>query len=380
MKCSRSNRRYPPSWQNLMHLSHTSNIQNSTDFLIFSNPKLCINIRTPIEPDLYPSHLSIAARPTDRRRHVDPSKRRSRLCRMLFRSTSLLNAFLAPILLIYSILSGLLAMRLQPFMPSSTMTIGEIWFSLLHLPALCVDPPFWQQNSSQAFTLIRQYDFIVSFQSVRMYLPYAADDLIQHMIVEQGNFFESDIFPVLAPCIPPDAVVFDVGANIGNHALYWALKSKAKKVYAFEPIASTFSILKRNVALNGLENVIIPINAAVSDQIEKLSLLSYSASNTGGTELRKDQEGTIKAITLDSFEFPEQKVDFVKIDVETFECHVIRGGMNFLAKFHPAYLFIEVRQGDHMTWVNDSLATMRYEYIRELSGANYLWGFVNRSQ
>src|SRR5882672_11922670 len=44
-----------------------------------------------------------------------------------------------------------------------------------------------------------------------------------------------------------DAVVFDVGANIGMFSLFVAAKSPAASIYAFEPIYPIFQKLERNL-------------------------------------------------------------------------------------------------------------------------------------
>ena len=62
--------------------------------------------------------------------------------------------------------------------------------------------------------------------------------------------------------IAPGSVVADVGANIGVFAL-WAAHCGAKRVLAFEPSASTFALLQRNVEENGLQDVIEAHRAAV---------------------------------------------------------------------------------------------------------------------
>jgi FkbM family methyltransferase len=141
------------------------------------------------------------------------------------------------------------------------------------------------------------------------------------------------------------SVPANFGSNIGNHALYWAIRRKAKRIYAFEPIRSTFAILKRNIELNRLENVIVPINAALGDVNENLSIKSYNLDNIGGTVLQKQGGGEVTAIPLDSFRFPEKKVDFVKIDVEDFELHLLKGAFDFLNSFRPDAIFIEIKSG-----------------------------------
>jgi FkbM family methyltransferase len=206
-----------------------------------------------------------------------------------------------------------------------------------------------------------------------MYLPGAREDFIQNQIISTGNWFEWAELPTASKGIRPGDVIFDLGSNIGNHALYWALKFKAKKIYAFEPVPPTFSILATNIALNGLENTIVAVNAAVSNQTENLSIQLYTSRNSGGTELRKDTEGTIKAISLDEFEFPEQRVDYLKIYVEDFECHVIQGGMNFLRKYRPPRIWGECRRPENFIWMNNTLRKFGYRMAHDIGTSNYIW-------
>ena len=58
--------------------------------------------------------------------------------------------------------------------------------------------------------------------------------------------------------------VIDIGANIGDSAIYFAAKG-ARHVYAFEPFPSTFECAKNNVEINDLREKITIINAGLSD-------------------------------------------------------------------------------------------------------------------
>jgi FkbM family methyltransferase len=242
-------------------------------------------------------------------------------------------------------------------------------------PVLVVDSPFWQRNRARAVKLVRQAQYVISFKNVRFYVPFFPTDGIQRTQVMSGAFYENQILDRLSYCVPFGAIVFDVGSNIGNHAIYWGIKRRAQKVYAFEPVLSTFSILKTNIALNQAEATIIPINCALSDSIENLSIGKSDLQNSGGTHMKKDEKGGIMAITLDSFSFPEQKVDFMKIDVEGFECNVLQGGMRFLGKYHPAFIFIEIFPAPYLILITRILANLGYRFIEELPEKNYLWHF-----
>jgi FkbM family methyltransferase len=212
----------------------------------------------------------------------------------------------------------------------------------------------------------------VTFDHIFFYVPFFPTDWIQRGIVTTATFYETGILRELTDCVQPGSIVFDIGANIGNHALYWALKRKAGKVYAFEPVPRTFDILVRNIELNCLQNRIIPLRIALSDRRENLSIVHYSLENIGGTGLQKDALGGIPATALDSFEFPEGRVDFVKIDVEGFEVNIIRGGLLFLQKTKPKYIFIEIFPKASREWMAKTLSELGYSIVKNF-GNNFLY-------
>jgi FkbM family methyltransferase len=249
---------------------------------------------------------------------------------------------------------------------------------ILNLPPLAAPPVVLDGSTKNnpSLQLIRDAQFIVQFEDIRFHVPFYPTDLIQRVIVEQGQFFEADTLYRLAYAVPEDSVVLDIGANIGNHAIYWAVKCKARKVYAFEPASRTFEILRRNVEINGLENRIITFNVAVSDNNDNLSLGNYDTTNIGGTRVAKARDGTISAVTLDSLAIPEGRCEFVKIDVEEFERNVVSGGMRFFAQMRPAFIFIEIFTEEIRHWMAETLKPLGYT-LRERFGPYNLLYQVN---
>src|SRR5262245_19510293 len=82
-----------------------------------------------------------------------------------------------------------------------------------------------------------------------------------HEICEDQLYFQSGI------SVSPGDVILDVGANIGVFSLCAA--TQGARVYAFEPIPSTFAVLELNVRLHGLESVVKARNTGLSDRTEK---------------------------------------------------------------------------------------------------------------
>jgi FkbM family methyltransferase len=134
------------------------------------------------------------------------------------------------------------------------------------------------------------------------------------------------------------AVVFDIGANIGNHTLAFA--TCAGQVHAFEPVPQTFRMLQGNISRNHLSNV-QAWNLALSDREEKTCIYLGKPGNMGMSSLeKKDSSGAaveISSAVGDAFirTHAIDRVDFMKIDVEGHEYFVIRGLLETIGKFTP---------------------------------------------
>lgn len=169
-------------------------------------------------------------------------------------------------------------------------------------------------------------------------------DYIGRMLAVEGRF-EADDLAVLAEFLAPLAAKFarstalDIGANIGNHALFFS--PMFQQVHCFEPSPRTFGVLSVNTAL---ANNITPHNLALGESKAKMSL-SYSPLNVGEASLVQsaNQAGLlcheVEVVRLDEFGAEFEDVAFLKIDVEGFEPEVLRGAQSLLARFKPVIAF-----------------------------------------
>lgn len=89
--------------------------------------------------------------------------------------------------------------------------------------------------------------------------------------------------------VVPGTVVVDVGANIGVFALYAALGG-ARAVYAYEPSAASYDLLRKNIAANGFESVIFAERRAVVGQASN-TVKFPRASNVMNAILHETVEG-----------------------------------------------------------------------------------------
>ena len=80
--------------------------------------------------------------------------------------------------------------------------------------------------------------------------------------------------------VPEDAVVVDVGANIGDFAIQAAALCPRGRVYAVEPLGGNVEMIAINRSLNGLSNVEILHLALGADEGEVEIDLAGSRSST----------------------------------------------------------------------------------------------------
>lgn len=166
------------------------------------------------------------------------------------------------------------------------------------------------------------------------------------------NLWEKDLIEMVHNSLKDktNPVIVDVGANCGSYALL-AIKHSQMKVLAFEPQPNTFQFLTNNIKLNGVEDRVTVLPYAVGEHEAELDLKSPTNDHQGlctlgDTPKRFNQWKTfkVKQIACD-LAFCEKHgidhVDFIKIDTEGWEVHVLKGMTDMIMKYRP-HLLLEI--------------------------------------
>ena len=137
---------------------------------------------------------------------------------------------------------------------------------------------------------------------------------------------------------------YDIGANIGLFTLL--ASARCRNVVAFEPTHDTFRMLSENVALNFNPENIQLINAAASDTNGSQDIYVLTNGKDAWNSMAvKPEEGQyridrIKTVNVDEMvgngKIPAP--DVIKIDVEGWELHVLRGLEKTIAQYKPVML------------------------------------------
>lgn len=223
-------------------------------------------------------------------------------------------------------------------------------------------------------------DFNYSGEQFRFYLPLK-NDVIQSYMIYNRTFYELAQLEELCQFIKDSGInistIVDAGANIGNHTVYLANALDTVYIHSFEPYKPAYDILNNNLLLNHL-SVIDTYNFGLGDNDMPAKVFHtnsvHEKNNIGNTKVMQCPDGDIEMRTLDSVEI-STKVDFMKIDVEGFEAHVILGAKETILRDKPL-IWVESFP-ENFTMTNYILETFGYEIVKVMGEANYIYQFKN---
>ena len=159
--------------------------------------------------------------------------------------------------------------------------------------------------------------------------------------------FEPETVHCYSRIIKRGDTVLDIGANIGAHTLpIGQLVGKEGRVIAFEPTDYAFSKLRKNVAANpDLANHVDVHQLMLVDKIDGVPppplYSSWPLAQEDG--LHAEHQGKLmstngaRATTLDAAldALAPARVDCIKLDIDGFECQMLRGARKTLSQWHP---------------------------------------------
>lgn len=172
-----------------------------------------------------------------------------------------------------------------------------------------------------------------------------------HLLKALTKNHQKALRPIMREYIKDDAVIFDIGANAGNFTHIFSNMAPQGQVYAFEPGSYALSILHKVIKMRCQKNVKL-FEHGLSDKEEILELrlpvkksgsLGHGLAHIGTPDMHNSREVKVENIPLRLMDdvATEQKLarlDFLKIDVEGWELHALKGGEKTLKKFKPVIM------------------------------------------
>ena len=163
--------------------------------------------------------------------------------------------------------------------------------------------------------------------------------------------YENDLLLVLKEFIKEkipnsgNLSLIDIGANIGNHSIFFS--EFFKKVYAFEPNPLTYEILNINSNFNVRKKNIITYKLGLSDQQGK-TFFRINRLNMGGSCIIYPKENRLNSTDVIEIqiscadkieELRNENIGCIKIDIEGHELRILIGAENIIKRNKPIIIF-----------------------------------------
>lgn len=198
--------------------------------------------------------------------------------------------------------------------------------------------------------------------------------------LNKDNFSERNVEPELVwikEYLSKNAVILDIGANVGTFLYQLEDKLDHENIYGFEPNKKLYQRLKRLFPLMRIfplalsdENRIAEFKVPI---INGKTIASRGTLNTSYKEKGEEKSYTekVKVIKLDEWAALEHftRLDFIKIDVEGNEIKTLLGAKETIKRFQPT-LMVEMEQRHHETPI--------WEEISEVMSWGYEAKYLNR--
>jgi FkbM family methyltransferase len=196
---------------------------------------------------------------------------------------------------------------------------------------------WWISTGSSNAQRLKNVKLTIQYDGDLVEIPFQFEGQNRYLVINSGQIKLShsgdDLFPIVCEIfydkvyerdfvkVSIDDIIVDIGANYGVFSLYSQM-FKPKKVYAVEPIKSTFENMRKNVGEYG----VVCINKAISNEngFGKFALTNVNGNNfllkniDGYHPSEMIDEEIVETVTIDQliqdYEIPH--IDFLKVDCE----------------------------------------------------------------
>lgn len=196
------------------------------------------------------------------------------------------------------------------------------------------DKAFYNSNYRE---IKKAYDSLADEKSKK-----AFSSIVNYKLTGKADFLfdvtstEEEMYNLLGNDVK---IAIDAGAYNGDTARQMQTYfSKIERIYAIEPDKRNFKKLCKYVAENGLEDKVITVNAGAWSENSEGSFNSSANRNSSisSTVSYESKSDLVPLVSISSV--TDDKVDYIKYDVEGAELEALKGSFDVIEKHKPKLL------------------------------------------
>lgn len=233
----------------------------------------------------------------------------------------------------------------------------------------------------------------ISWLDLKFLKYFPKKDLQMHVLFGKPTYFHSakeyvsglrEIFAdeLYLQNLPANSYIIDCGANIGLSVIYLKKLCPAAVIVAFEPDPQNFKVLKKNISSHNLSLVDLKNEAVWTSN----TTLDFVADGDMGSKIRAGKDGTVEVQAVRLRDFLNQKVNFLKIDIEGVEFEVIKDiqdklsmVQNLFIEYHGSFqqntelnqIFKIVVDNGFNYYIKEATSVYKYPFLRNVQDKPY---------
>jgi FkbM family methyltransferase len=181
------------------------------------------------------------------------------------------------------------------------------------------------------------------------------DEHILKLIRTHQRFYESDLLEHLAAHAPRGGVYVDVGANIGNHSVFFG-RFLADHVVAIEPDPDLVRLLERNLRTNDVAHwTTQAVAVGARPGLGRLSPRNGYEGNAGAQQVVPADGGPAPTVAIETIDGVLAElgpgtagdVRLLKLDIEGMELEALRGARDLLEVSRPDVVVEAAAEVEH---------------------------------
>lgn len=169
-------------------------------------------------------------------------------------------------------------------------------------------------------------------------------------------------------------IFVDVGANVGMAT--FAAAVMGFRVFSFEPVFENLQSICNGIYFNRVGDLVTVFEAATSDHVGNITFhklvgrLDNSAVSATGAKLafksNEEVELQVRSIPLDKVIPDNEPVLLVKIDVQGWEYHVLKGAKKLLSRKKGEAPYLIYEEDERLLQASNSSSKEIREYLHGL--------------